>query len=245
MATDVSNVTKHFPSPQNGFTTTTSGTVTAGATTVALTSTGNYTNGQTVVLIVDPTGAAKQTFTGVVDTGGLQITSVKWVAGTNQEHAAGATVVDYAAAAHIAMMSKGILVHHDQAGLHNSTFFDTIWPVGSIYTSTVSTNPNTLFGFGTWAAFAAGRVLVGNGTSDQAFTAGTTGGESTHVLTSNEMPAHTHSYVNHDNAKEQGTGAANAAAIDDISQTTGSTGGGAAHNNLQPYIVVYFWQRTA
>jgi hypothetical protein len=34
-----------------------------------------------------------------------------------------------------------------------------LYPVGSIYTNaTVSTNPATLLGFGTWTAFGAGRV---------------------------------------------------------------------------------------
>ena len=37
-----------------------------------------------------------------------------------------------------------------------------LYPVGSIYTqATVATNPATLLGFGTWAAFGAGRVMVG------------------------------------------------------------------------------------
>ena len=33
-------------------------------------------------------------------------------------------------------------------------------PIGSIYTNVTSTNPGTLFGFGTWTAFGAGRVMV-------------------------------------------------------------------------------------
>ena len=60
-----------------------------------------------------------------------------------------------------------------------------IYPVGSIYMSTVSTNPATLFGFGTWEAMPAGRVLLAQGTSDwgTTYNAGSTGGEATHQLT--------------------------------------------------------------
>lgn len=120
-----------------------------------------------------------------------------------------------------------------------------LYPIGSIYSSTVSTNPATLFGFGTWVAFAAGRVLVGVGTSDQAFAAAATGGESNHVLTTPEMPAHTHQQLlggtvhNYNIAGGAGIGG------DANNSLTTSTGGGGAHNNLQPYVVVYMWNRTA
>jgi hypothetical protein len=56
-----------------------------------------------------------------------------------------------------------------------------LYPVGSIYSSTVSTNPNTLFGFGTWVAFGAGRVMIGNGGG---FSAGATGGSADATLVS-------------------------------------------------------------
>ncbi|MFR3655487.1 MAG: phage baseplate protein, partial [Megamonas funiformis] len=60
-----------------------------------------------------------------------------------------------------------------------------VYPVGSIYMSTVSTNPATLFGFGTWEAMPAGRVLLAQGKSSwgTTYNAGSTGGEATHQLT--------------------------------------------------------------
>ena len=69
-----------------------------------------------------------------------------------------------------------------------------IYPVGSIYMSTVSTNPATLLGFGTWEAMPAGRVLLAQGKSSwgTTYNAGSTGGEATHQLTVGEMPAHSH-----------------------------------------------------
>lgn len=110
MSTSVASVVSHYPSPQNGFTTTLASTIASGATTVPLNSVAGYTNGQIAVFIVDPTDTTKkQTFTGVIDTGGVQVTSAVWTAGTNQTHTAGATVVDYATATHIAMITKGLL----------------------------------------------------------------------------------------------------------------------------------------
>ena len=71
---------------------------------------------------------------------------------------------------------------------------DMIYPVGSIYMSVNSSNPGSLFG-GTWEKMPAGRVLIPEGESDWGteYEAGSTGGEATHTLTVDEMPAHSHS----------------------------------------------------
>lgn len=64
---------------------------------------------------------------------------------------------------------------------------------------------------------------------------GDTGGESSVVLTIAEMPAHDHSEQNPGVVVVQaGTGAA---PLSDpgLTSTTGSTGGGGAHNNMPPY----------
>ena len=67
-----------------------------------------------------------------------------------------------------------------------------VYPVGSIYMSVNNSNPATLFG-GTWEEIQ-GKFLLGRSTGHAA---GTTGGEETHTLTSNEMPAHTHNGPSH------------------------------------------------
>jgi microcystin-dependent protein len=119
----------------------------------------------------------------------------------------------------------------------------TAYPVGSIYTSVVSTNPATLFGFGTWVAFGQGRVLVGLNSGDTDFdTPEETGGEKTHTLTVAEMPAHQHT----GGITTGGAlGIKSAPDVGTTLQDTGSVGGGGAHNNVQPYIVVYMWKRSA
>lgn len=123
------------------------------------------------------------------------------------------------------------------------------YPVGAVYISVVSTSPATLFG-GTWAAFGAGRVLVGIDAGQTEFdTVEETGGAKTHTLTSGEMPSHTHSVGwfagSTGSATQVITGVDDATGVANRSTTSGATGSGGAHNNLQPYIVCYFWKRTA
>ena len=133
MTTTVSSVTSHFPSAEDGFTTTLSSTISAGATTVGLNSVAGYANGEVAVMVVAPTVASeKQVFTGIVDTSGIQLTGVKWTTGTNQTHAAGTTVVDYATATHISMMSKGLLVEHTQAGAHAAVTATSVASAGAV-----------------------------------------------------------------------------------------------------------------
>ena len=131
-------------------------------------------------------------------------------------------------------------------GSNTATTIQTVYPVGSIYiNAAVSTNPGTLLGFGTWAAFGAGRVMVGLNSGDSDFdTAQETGGAKTHTLTTSEIPAHTHN----SNFVTSGTsvsGVSTSGNYDAATNATSSTGGGSAHNNVQPYIVVYMWRRTA
>lgn len=132
MSTDVSSVTKHFPSAQIGFTTTLASTISSGATTVPLNSVAGYNNGEVAVMIIEPTSTtAKQTLTGTIDTSGVQLTNVVWTSGTNQTHNSGVTVVDYESATHFSMISKGIKVQHNQDGTHSATTHTGITNVGA------------------------------------------------------------------------------------------------------------------
>ena len=135
-------------------------------------------------------------------------------------------------------------------------------PVGSIYTATGATNPATLLGFGTWVAFGAGRVLIGDGGG---YAAGATGGSADAVVVSHSHTAsttstdsgHIHSMgrvcggngnLNFvpatgmaDIAPNTATGYANISS----STTVNAAGVSGTNANLQPYVVVYMWNRTA
>lgn len=113
---DVTSVINHWPTANEGFITTLSGSILSGAATVALTSVSGLTNGTIFVGIIEPGGTKEQTFTGVVDTGGSQITGVIWTRGSNADHSAGVTIVDYVAGTYINMLTKGLKVSHNQDG---------------------------------------------------------------------------------------------------------------------------------
>lgn len=116
--------------------------------------------------------------------------------------------------------------------------------VGSIYTSTKPTDPHELFG-GTWEPIQDTFLWC----AGPKHAAGMTGGEETHKLIIDEMPAHSHQqYV----TANPGAGTYNtrldwnqdAQNLDIYTHVqTGSTGGGKPHNNMPPYRSVYAWQR--
>lgn len=149
--------------------------------------------------------------------------------------------------------------------LTNSTYLDALWklmnqrqyPVGEIYVTRQNGNPSSILGFGTWERYAQGRVLVGFDEADASFNAqDKTGGAKVHTLTVDEIPAHRHRigvqaggdlvrvdrWID-DTSSDIIAGGNTAAYARSVENS--SVGGGQAHNNLQPYITVFMWKRTA
>lgn len=134
-----------------------------------------------------------------------------------------------------------------------------VYPVGSIYMSISNTNPNSLFGFGTWEQIQDTFLLAAGSN----YAAGSTGGEATHKLTSSELPKLSGTV----NFRHWGTGAPYTGATGiissngEISETSNgfstnnttdgyrqlkvSFGGDTAHNNMPPYLSVYVWKRVS
>ena len=155
-----------------------------------------------------------------------------------------------------------------------------VYPVGSIYiNAAVSTNPNTLLGFGTWTAFGAGKVIVGLDSADTLFdtleetggsknavnvshthtaTVSTTsltgsitgisesfnsgGGTATGVFTKETGYTVSNTPVQNDSGSG---GAANLDASHTHTVTNSTEGSSATNANVQPFIVVKMWKRTA
>jgi len=142
-----------------------------------------------------------------------------------------------------------------------------LYPVGSLYyNSSVTTNPATLLGFGTWTAFGAGRVPVGYNASSTLFdTLEETGGSAdaitvshTHTATSTSTvtdPGHNHTAARFSGGSSTGVGSVdtdnstltstNTTGITVATTTTVDSAGSSGTNaNYQPYITVAIWKRT-
>lgn len=175
-------------------------------------------------------------------------------------------------------LESGGVVQAQKEWLKN-LILETTHPIGSLEINTSGINPSEYLGGG-WESFGSGRTLVGVDSNDSDFdTAEETGGEKTHILTTNEIPAHTHgskslvgtwanwgegsgtvsstangykvtgivSAVGDNNQYGWGTSTGrdqdNTSLKIDATHEHNSVGGSQAHNNLQPYITVYFWKR--
>ena len=149
--------------------------------------------------------------------------------------------------------SEDIELEQTLYGVTVKEIMNEIYPVGSIYTSTIDTNPSEKFG-GVWERYGEGKTLIGVDESDTSFnTVEKTGGSKTinlahshtvnshthntqdHVLTIAEIPAHAHS-MDYQNVQRGTTGSTTSTRLvsdDPYSGTvnTNSTGGGKAHNH--------------
>ena len=130
---------------------------------------------------------------------------------------------------------------------------DAMYPVGSVYITADKNNPGNFIG-GTWEQFGQGRTLIGEGTGNDgstsmSFTTNSQGGEYRHKLDISEMPKHDH-----------GLALSSASQLQDVFNDVVSSdytenyrvnnnsiynaGEDKPHNNIQPYVVTYFWKRT-
>lgn len=159
-------------------------------------------------------------------------------------------------------------VSYDLKDYRLPSIVDAIYPVGSIYMNVNNVDPGQIFG-GTWVQIEDTFLLA----AGQTYTAGATGGESSHALTKEELPTEHMTFrriyntadgsvidVMASSETDGSIGAADgtqgrpninfhAATISGL--TTGQKamqytyGGNQAHNNMPPYLAVYVWKRTA
>lgn len=148
-------------------------------------------------------------------------------------------------------MSKGIVFRNHQ---NEKIYPCPYMPIGSIYLSVNNTNPSTYFG-GTWVQIKDRFLLCCGNT----YSAGSTGGEATHKLTTSEMPSHGHDLVYGSKTSTSGLVVSyvgsgyNSLSLDNWSWVASGVrqniyarneGGDQAHNNMPPYLAVYVWKRT-
>jgi hypothetical protein len=241
-------------------TTTSSGTITSSANLVIADGGTIGSASDTDAITIAAGGAVTFSQTPVFNAGSLSLASLDIDGGTD----VGAALVD-----------ADLMIVDDGAGGTNrkstmsrmkTYILSSVYPVGSIYVNaTSSTNPGTLLGFGTWAAFGEGRVMIGKASSGTFSTAGDTGGSETHTLSEANLAAHTHLTMNTGNGfgtnlenNTTGTGTTNSrgglgnndyimqsVSSDANAGKTSSTGSGTAVTHMNPYVVVYMWKRTS
>jgi hypothetical protein len=121
------------------------------------------------------------------------------------------------------------------------SILDCILPVHSIIMRYDHADPNTMYPGTTWVRIT-NRFLWG---CDADGDVGVVGGEKTVTLSVNQIPAHSHGSVYSQHAAGTKSQAWYTAAGTNLAYGTVETGGGAAHNNMPPYIQVSIWRRTA
>lgn len=127
---------------------------------------------------------------------------------------------------------------------------DSALPVGIVISLATADDPNALYPWQEWTQITDGRVQIA---ANDTYPLGSTGGETTHTLTIDEMPSHNHKISDGFwNAQDNGHGyvgsvyKSTTSPVNTVSwDVTKYAGSGAAHNNMQPYVARNVWQRTA
>lgn len=151
---------------------------------------------------------------------------------------------------------------------NNKCYPNPYWPVGSIFLSMNNTNPSVYFG-GTWQLIGQGRTLVGVNTSDSALNTSNKTGGSTNPLTSHNHTQNAHDHWVGDYRPSGfvnaigwygsgggaalpfhgGTGASNSdlgtygMRTDQRTPGINNNGDNTNHNNWQPFLTCYIWNR--
>lgn len=125
------------------------------------------------------------------------------------------------------------------------------YPVGSYYISHSDTSPASLFG-GTWHRIESRFLWAAPATSEL----GKTAGVMDVTLTVDQIPAHNHGFLDYWSTATTSTSATNksvalngdgkgSSSVTNSRSYTASTGGGASHTNMPPYVTCAIWRRTA
>ena len=148
-------------------------------------------------------------------------------------------------------IEAGIKANSDALAEIRRRFLDAVYPVGSIYMSTNEANPADVLVGGTWKRIKDRFLLAAGDT----YTAGITGGEETHTLTTSEIPdLGTFVALNWYNQVQYTTGIFKNGGMKTQDRTAPvgaemgesyikASGGGQSHNNMPPYLTVYVWKR--
>ena len=169
------------------------------------------------------------------------------------------SVIENTSSTHVLVENGNEIQYRDWNKLVNS-IKSAMYPVGSVYITYNNVNPGTFLG-GTWERFGQGRTLVGEGTGNDgstsmSFTSNSTDGKykNTHYhVTSFGWDMNAFYAGKPDGAKNDDYNrtsvipngyivSANSSAT---SQSRLNWTDDRTISNVQPYIVVYFWRRTA
>lgn len=159
---------------------------------------------------------------------------------TTQTQAKNVTVTF--AHAHVAGTNPNVLgTYYRATPVISRSILDAFYPVGYILLLYSHARPDEMYPGTSWERIQNAFLWA----VDYNGEIGLTGGAKEVALTESQLPAHSHGSVYSQHAAGTKSQAWYTATGTSLAYGTVSTGGGAAHNNMPPYIQVSVWRRTA